>query len=577
MGKHHLLFENKELMEEWDWDANNMSGLNPHLLYVSSSEKVNWICKKCNAHWKTNIRSRALDHSQCPECAKKVRQESRQKTLVKKKGSIADTNLINEWCYEKNDKLGLNPNKITKGSSKKVWWVCSKCGNEWEAKISNRSINKRGCPYCSNQCIKPGFNDLATTDPELIKEWDFDKNDVKPTEISRGNNSKVWWKCPQGHSYEATVLHRTNGKTNCPFCNSGRQTSFVEQAVFFYVKKIFPDAINRYKEIFNNGMELDIYIPSWKTAIEYDGCYWHEKNKAKRCEKKKFQICKSNNIRLIRIKEGVEFEIVSPSEADKTFYIKNSADRRELESLIDFILHDLTKFIAKKSFVYRSFDVNIDRDEFEIRKYMNNLKNGSLKDLYPEIADEWCYERNGGLRPEQFKPKSSDKVWWKCQKCGHIYKTTICHRTSGTGCPKCFRLKNVGGNHPEAKKIYQYSLEGKFIKVFDSIMDASCECGIKSSSNITMCAKHQRPKAGGFRWEYSFSENIGPLPKKEKKSRIGINGKPVFQLDENGNVIAKYSSMKEAGKILGFHSSNLSKVKKGEIKTCNGYRWKFDE
>lgn len=36
--------------------------------------------------------------------------------------------LIKEWNYEKNQLL--NPNELTSGSPKNVWWKCSKCGYE---------------------------------------------------------------------------------------------------------------------------------------------------------------------------------------------------------------------------------------------------------------------------------------------------------------------------------------------------------------------------------------------------------------------------------------------------------------
>ncbi len=45
--------------------------------------------------------------------------------------------------------------------------------------------------------------------------------------------------------------------------------------MYFYVKQKYPDAINSYKEIFTNGMELDVFIPSERIGIEYDGQAWH--------------------------------------------------------------------------------------------------------------------------------------------------------------------------------------------------------------------------------------------------------------------------------------------------------------
>ncbi|MBQ4558636.1 MAG: zinc-ribbon domain-containing protein [Clostridia bacterium] len=54
-----------------------------------------------------------------------------------------------EWNWEKNDGLGLNPEILTLGSGKKVWWKCSK-GHKWQARIADRNKG-RGCPYCSGR------------------------------------------------------------------------------------------------------------------------------------------------------------------------------------------------------------------------------------------------------------------------------------------------------------------------------------------------------------------------------------------------------------------------------------------
>ena len=59
-------------------------------------------------------------------------------------------NLLKEWDYEENDKLGIRPDNVTFSSAKKAWWKCSKCGHKWQSTISNRS-NGRGCPVCSGR------------------------------------------------------------------------------------------------------------------------------------------------------------------------------------------------------------------------------------------------------------------------------------------------------------------------------------------------------------------------------------------------------------------------------------------
>ena len=130
--------------------------------------------------------------------------------------------LAKEWNYEKNE--GLRPEDVLAGGTRKVYWKCKK-GHEWKTSISSR-INGTGCPYCSNKKLLQGYNDFATVYPELVQEWDYEKNgDLKPETISCGSNTKIWWKCKNGHSWcvSPNQRKRSDGKmSGCGFCYRNR-------------------------------------------------------------------------------------------------------------------------------------------------------------------------------------------------------------------------------------------------------------------------------------------------------------------------------------------------------------------
>ena len=67
--------------------------------------------------------------------------------------------LAEEWDIDKNQ--GIDPNCITRGSHKKVWWKCKLCGFEWEAVVKDR-VSGRGCPACykKNRGIKKSQGEL---------------------------------------------------------------------------------------------------------------------------------------------------------------------------------------------------------------------------------------------------------------------------------------------------------------------------------------------------------------------------------------------------------------------------------
>ena len=199
---------------------------------------------------------------------------------------------------------------------------------------------------------------------------------------------------------------------------------------------MYPDAINRYKDIFDNSMELDIYIPSIRLGIEYDGAHWHRTQKEHVREIQKYEICKSHNITLHRVKEKiVEWNDV----ADGIYFINNRRDKKELTQVIQAIINSIdpeANIWTRKnpSKIMSDTIVDLERDANEIRSYLIPIPY-SISDLRPDLVEDWDYEKNGALRPEMFGIHSNETVWWKCQTCGHEWEAVIRNRTKGHGCP----------------------------------------------------------------------------------------------------------------------------------------------
>ena len=133
-----------------------------------------------------------------------------RKTIVK-----YAPDLIPEWS----DKNGeLTPENVTIGSHKMVWWKGT-CGHEWEAIIKNR-FNGSGCPYCSGNAVLPGFNDAASAASWVSEEWSKKNGSLKPTDVTRQANRKVWWKGDCRHEWQARVADRVKKHTGCPYCTN---------------------------------------------------------------------------------------------------------------------------------------------------------------------------------------------------------------------------------------------------------------------------------------------------------------------------------------------------------------------
>lgn len=123
--------------------------------------------------------------------------------------------LVLEWDTEKNGLL--TPFMFTPGSGEKVWWICN-MNHRWQASIVSRTKGSK-CPYCSGICVIRGKNDLATLRPDIAAEWNDEKNgELKPCNLKIKSNKKVWWKCKNGHEWQAIISNRTNKNQGCPFC-----------------------------------------------------------------------------------------------------------------------------------------------------------------------------------------------------------------------------------------------------------------------------------------------------------------------------------------------------------------------
>lgn len=223
--------------------------------YKGSHEKILTQCNICTSIWEPTPTHLLTRDKGCPYCAGK-------KVLVGFNDlKTKRPDLAAEWDYEKNE--GLIPEDVTIGTHKRAWWICSKCNNSYDAKISNRNTGY-GCPYCENLKIKEGFNDLATLNPNLASEWNYKKNDVLPTEVAPSAKRKVWWECKYGHEWEASINSRSRG-VGCPTCASEKTASYLQIKVQTYVETKY-----KYKILHENDCTLVCISPKTKKKLKYD-------------------------------------------------------------------------------------------------------------------------------------------------------------------------------------------------------------------------------------------------------------------------------------------------------------------
>jgi very-short-patch-repair endonuclease len=142
-------------------------------------------------------------------------------------------------------------------------WECP-CGYHWRATAHNI---RQGtwCPKCAG---------LAPHDLQWLQELAASRGGRCLSAEYKGVTPKYLWQCSKGHQWRSSAHGVQNGDW-CLDCS--QQASKPEESLFLYVHTRFPDAVRRKRRLLRTKrFELDIYVPSLKKAIEFDGWFWHK-------------------------------------------------------------------------------------------------------------------------------------------------------------------------------------------------------------------------------------------------------------------------------------------------------------
>jgi len=410
------------LVDEWDFNKNDL--LIENVTY-GSKKKVWWLCPKGHS-FEARIDSRTFQKSGCFICYHNKPKSNKTDYLS------TYPEIAKEWDYEKND---LDPNQITSGSAKKVWWLCSE-GHSYKSAINSRTPpTSSGCPFCSGR--KAGYgNNLLNTHPNLAKEWDCEKNEIKPDEVTSGSAKKVWWFCKEGHSYFSSIKDRTKG-SNCPYHSNP-------------IKKV--------------GYGNDLQSTHPNLIKEWD----NKKNSIRPNEitsgstKKVWWLCKEGHSYFSAVQKRIYFEAGCPYCVGKKVGYGNDLKTNYPEIALEWDYEnntikpdEVTKTSAKKVWWLckegHSYKASIDKRTGRNHScpYCSNHQVGygnDLKTNYPDLLNEWDYKKNK-LKPNQVTSGSAKKVWWLCNE-GHSYSASVSNRTppKSTQCPYCLNIKIGYGN-----------------------------------------------------------------------------------------------------------------------------------
>lgn len=302
---------------------------------------------------------------------------------------------------------GWDPTTVSLASDQVRAWRCNQ-GHTWETKISNRSKSP-GCPFCVGKRVLAGFNDIATTHPELTAQadgWD-------PTTVSSGSDKVFAWKCTQGHIWETAVKNRTKGN-GCPFCSGNRVVSGVTD-----LSTVHPEIASQ-----ADGWDPTTVAPKSNKTFDWrcEKGHAYRAVVASRTKGDGCPICSGRQV-LVGFNDLATMNPELAAQAD------------------GWDPTTLSEFSNKRA----AWKCNLGH------KWMSAVNNRSggngcpfcsgkrilpgyndLATLYPEIAMQAV-----GWDPTQVSAGSHEKALWQCAV-GHTWSTMIKHRTAtGLNCPYC--------------------------------------------------------------------------------------------------------------------------------------------
>lgn len=543
-----------------DWDEENNNGLKAFEVSAHSGKIANWKCQYCGKPWTGTINNHRIPG--CKGCHNRTNHKTRINRSILDNGSLEQyKELMLDWDNEANEKAGYFSNEMTIQSNEPVNWKCHKCGYTWQRGVAYR-VNGAGCPACAHRVLFEGHNDLKTLYPELALEWNEKKNGIPANKVIGGGATRYSWKCLFcGNEFKTSIHNRVAG-TMCGRCQ-GTNTSFAEQAMYYYVKQIFSNAVSRYIEP-ETQKELDIYIPELRLGVEYDGYRFHSVLQSEDDEKNR--LINKQGIKLIRVRE-TEYDGTRLPQLSVKIYKTFVYEKSTRYAGLDSIIKQLINLISDKESVINPDTYN-DRFVILHTMYLGQKKNSFQTNNHNHLQ-YWDFERNAPLLPAEISAHSGISVYWKCDKCGYKWERSIDSEVKTKGCPACNKQVlsekyNFAVLHPDIAAEWDYDNNPDTpFDVFPYTHEPRSwickKCGERYSASISH-------RSNGTGCRLCGLEN-------NRLSRM----KPVSQIDPITNkVIATYQSAREAEKQTGVSYKRISMCCHGKTQTAGGFKWKFN-
>jgi len=409
-----LLAGYPQLAGQWDSATN---GELTDTVTSGSARRVWWRCS-IGHRWVARVQSRTRGQG-CPYCAG---YRATPETSV----AARHPQLMREW--DRNLNGDLDPATVPPGSSRRVWWRCTRDpAHVWQAPVDRRVSRVTGCPFCTGTRVTAQTS-LAAACPAVAAEWDFERNgDRTPATVAAGSKAAAWWSCPAGHRWQGQIAGRTSHNSPCPFCSGRRATPATSLAAAdpTLAAEWDPD---RNGDLTPAGVRpFSSQFAWWRCPV---GHSWRTQIGQRSRRHTGCPACASHR------NHGQLLISTRPDLAAQWSELLNGGGPGTLTT--GSKLKAWWRCPTDSTHLWLAGVVTRDRGQTGCPYCAHKRPTPAtcLAAVAPQLLGDWHPDRNGALSPTEVLPGSNTPLWWRCRY-GHEWAAAPVTRLAGRGCPDC--------------------------------------------------------------------------------------------------------------------------------------------
>lgn len=290
--------------------------------------------------------------------------------------------------------------------------------------------------------IHPGVNDLNTTHPDLVTEWD-QSNSKTPVEVVAGSTYQAMWNCPQGHQYRTSVRHRAKRGQGCPYCCGQRVQVGVSD-----LNTTHPDIISQWSP--RNTTSPQEYSAGSGRKVWWVCDRNHEWEEVVELRTRRGYGCPYCSGHRATLEKSLATQF--PQMAAEWDQEKNW----QTPDQVNASAHILAWWTCAQGHSWRTMVYNRTNHGKGCPVCAGQKVLQGFNDLdsqFPEVAQEFDTSKNA-VDASSVHCRSTKKYWWKCQN-NHSWKSSLYSRTvGGSQCVQC-SLHGISRAEKEISELVQ--------------------------------------------------------------------------------------------------------------------------